>query len=565
MSTDRHLETLSLPVKIFYGTCIALVLGVAVGTLSPLSWPTLIFIAGLAIVSALLWRRTSALHEAGQWLCLTLVLLGFVVGAGRTLQLLETFGQSALADQVGQEVTLTGMVVREPDRREAVQYLTIKTETEGDLIRVGTERHLPIAYGDTVTVTGVLEVPASFVTELGRTFNYPGYLLARGIEYQLSFTEVTVVASGGGNSVLDRLYTLKTAFIKELGVHLAEPAAGLGAGLLLGVKQSLGEQVEADFRQTGIIHIVVLSGYNIMLIVAFVMYALALFLPLRPRVFMGLIAIILFAMMVGLSATVVRASIMAGILLLAQAFGRSYVILRGLLFAAVVMLLHNPLLLIFDIGFQLSFMATLGLVLLIPQLERWFGSSSWLAPVQSFFYATLATQLAVLPLLLYHIGEVSLVAVVVNVLVLPMVPVAMGLTFLVGASGLIGSSFASFIAVPAFYSLEYIIVIAKWFAALPFAAVVVPEFSITVVIAVYTGTAYLLWRYRHTAWLHPTAEFGEGALLRALGQQSGDTLSAWTIVEESDEGLIQENKKADTKTAPHSKKAPPSDLPVFFR
>ena len=150
----------------------------------------------------------------------------------------------------------------------------------------------------------------------------------------------------------------------------------------------------------------------------------------------------MFALIVGLSATVVRASVMACILLIAQAYGRTYDVLRALLFAGVVMIAINPFLLLYDIGFQFSFMATVGLILVAPQFESFVSDGFSKLGFRDFFIATVATQIAVLPLLLYHIGEVSLIAVVVNVLVLPAVPFAMLTTFLAGVTALISEPIA---------------------------------------------------------------------------------------------------------------------------
>ncbi|MCB9810775.1 ComEC/Rec2 family competence protein, partial [Candidatus Nomurabacteria bacterium] len=251
------------------------------------------------------------------------------------------------------------------------------------------------------------------------------------------FAEVEVVDHDKGNLVISKLLNFKSAFMDNLEKVIAEPAVGLGEGLLLGVKQALGDELEEAFRKTGIIHIVVLSGYNIMLVVAFVMLVLGYFLSRRWRTVFGILAIISFALLVGLSATVVRASIMASLLLIAQATGRIYLVLRALLVAGFIMLLFNPLLLVYDVGFQLSFMATLGLILLTPQLERLFTKIPNLAGARMFLTATIATQIAVLPLLLYQIGQFSVVSVLVNLLVLPMVPVAMLLTFITGMLGFV--------------------------------------------------------------------------------------------------------------------------------
>jgi competence protein ComEC len=233
---------------------------------------------------------------------------------------------------LGQEVELTGVVVKEPDERAAITNLEVRLENE-EKILVSVDKHERVSYGDKLVVKGKLEQPKNFVTDFGREFDYQGYLKARGILYRISFAEVEVVEERVGNWFIYSLLQFKQSFMSNLERLIPEPAVGLGEGLLLGVKSALGEDLESAFRKTGLIHIVVLSGFNVMLVVMFIMFILkSVFRPWWRFVF-GVVAIFCFALLVGLSATVVRASIMAVILLWAQVTGRIYFVLRGLLVA----------------------------------------------------------------------------------------------------------------------------------------------------------------------------------------------------------------------------------------
>jgi competence protein ComEC len=283
----------------------------------------------------------------------------------------------------------------------------------------------------------------------------------------------------------------------------------------------LGDELETAFRRSGIIHIVVLSGYNIMIVVTFVLYVLGWFLPVKARLVAGIISIGVFALVVGLGASVVRASIMAGLGLLALVLGRRYAILRALFVAGAGMLVINPFLLVYDVGFQLSFMATLGLILVAPQFETLLARAPTHIGIKDFFIATVATQIAVLPLLLYHIGEFSLVALIVNMLVLPVVPAAMLATFLAGLVALISTGLALPFAYLAYGILTYIIVIATWFAGLPFAALVIPVFPFFLVPVVYGLVGYIL--YRRNLILPTTS-----SLMLLI------TVDTWEIVSETD-------------------------------
>ncbi len=419
---------------------------------------------------------------------------------------------SPLHSHVGTEVIFTGTLVAPPDIRQRTQHLLVSDGE--DTILVFADRFESFVYGDQVTVTGTLTLPESFITDLGRTFDYRGYLKARGVEYTIPFGEVVVLSRAHGNPILRELYEVKDAFMNAINTHVRSPQSALGVGLLLGVKQALPDDLERAFRKAGVIHIVVLSGYNIMLVVTFVMYVFALFLPFRARVVCGLCAITLFALLVGPSATVIRASCMAGLLLVAKLTGRTYDVLRALCVVGIVMLLLNPYLLVYDVGFQLSFVATLGLITLSVPLERFVRFIPSLGGMRGFLTATIATQILVTPLLLYQIGEFSVVAVIVNLLVLPMVPIAMLLTFGVGMVGIVLPVLAPLCAFFAHLSLSYIIVISQWFAELPFSAFVVPAFPLSIMLLAYGMYAGIYLYIRHTRSPEHTG------------------LNGWTIVDE---------------------------------
>ncbi len=491
-------------------------LGVALGTIYDISPATSTFVCLVALAVTLVWRKNSEAVFAPYVLSLSLFLLCLGLGLFRVDITNSQFGYSSLMVSVGKEVILTGKIVEEPQARNTMQQLIV--EVGEDIILVSTDRHVDVSYGDIIKVSGVLEEPSSFETDYGRTFDYVGYLKAKGIEYKVSFANVLVIEQDKGNFILAKLFSIKEKLKEGIQKSIEEPAASLGQGLLLGEKQGLGERLEEDFRRTGIVHIVVLSGYNVMLVVTFVIFLLSFVLPQRFRLLFGLVAIVWFALMVGLSATVVRASIMAALLLIAQSLRRTYDVLRALLLAGFVMVIINPYLLIYDVGFQLSFMATLGLILALPYIDS-SEKKGILSHLHSYIGATVATQIAVLPLLLFHIGQVSLVAVIVNVLVLPMVPIAMLFTFLVGVFTPFSILANILFGTIATFSLEYIIFIATWWGSLSFAAIEVTAIHPTLVAILYIliVTAYIYLRRANNDEIKP------------------EKISEWTIVEEKEE------------------------------
>ncbi len=521
--------------KLISVSILAFLFGVAIRTLYEVPLVVVIWLVFIGLVLGVWWRRKSFAFSAPFIFSLSLIFIFTAIGIVRTEIHSWQFGISNLQSSVGENITIEGVVATEPDYRAKTVQIRLQTET--DKILVSTDRLVNINYGDVIEVSGKLTEPESFATDLGRTFDYPNYLRAQGIEYQISFAQVEVKNSNSGNFVMSKLLEFKNYFISSLQKVIPEPMVGLGNGLLLGVKSALGDEIENDFRETGIIHIVVLSGYNIMLVVTFIMFCLSYLFALRNRIIFGILAIVAFAGVVGFSATVVRASIMAILVLCAQAFSRKYDVLRALLLAGVLMILINPYLLLYDIGFQLSFMATLGLILIIPKFEENSLLKKGILNWREFLFSTLATQIAVLPLLMYHIGQVSLISLLVNMLVLPMVPVAMLLTFITGILGLFSFTLASIIGYLATLSLAYILNIAHYFVLVPYAAVTVPEFS-----AFGVGVLYLL--------MIATWYWFDGRKTKLEQNQE------WVIEDEVKEKVGEARSASPTKD---------DELPIFFR
>lgn len=507
-------------------------LGVGLRSVFEFPLSGVIWLMVMALGIGLLWRRKSEAFSAPIILLTSICLFTISLGIIRTEIASWQFGHSSLATLTGEQVELSGVVVSEPELKERTVQLFVKTEN--DKILVSADRLNEVSYGDKILIMGRLEIPGEFTTDLGRDFDYKNYLKAKGVEYRISFADIEVLDSGFGNPIIFKLLSAKKTFIDSIAKIIPEPSVSLGSGLLLGVKSALGDDIETDFRRTGIIHIVVLSGYNVMLVVAFIMFCFSFFLPLKIRLMAGMLAIVAFALIVGLSATVVRASIMAVLVLLSQSLGRQYDVMRALLFAGLVMIIFNPFLLVYDIGFQLSFMATLGLLLIVPEFEKRLIGGNNLFGIKEFLLATCATQITVLPLLLYHIGEISLIAVVVNILVLPVVPAAMLLTFITGMLGFISISLASLIGYIATLMLNYILVIASWFANIPLATISTSAFSFIWVLVMYICLIV-------------------GYLFLRRDSKAINEFVDWEIIEEKEE--------VDSINELTSKK----DVPIFFR
>ncbi|MBI5817312.1 MAG: ComEC family competence protein [Candidatus Yonathbacteria bacterium] len=411
-------------------------------------------------------------------------------------------GDPVLNSQIEKTISIRGIISDEPDLRSDHTNLTIDV-TEIDIAQekhsiktralVITDRYPSWNYGDEVFITGKLLLPKNFENgDTGRSFDYVSYLAKDGIFYQFIRPNISRAGEGKGNVVKQKLLLLKHAFLDRVSRVISEPESSLLGGLLVGAKQSLGKDLLDDFRTAGVIHIVVLSGYNLT-IVAEAMMRFFSFAPRMIGLTLGGTSIVLFSIMTGAGATVVRASLMALLALLARATGRIYEITLALLFAGFVMLLYNPKILIFDPSFQLSFLATLGLINLSPLLEKHLKFLPKTFGLRDIVSATLATQIFVLPLLLYMMGKFSIVSLPVNLLILPFIPLTMLFGFLAGAAGFISTILSFPFALIAHLFLWYELKVVEVAAAIPFASIGGFALSGPVMFFVYAGAIILIY------------------------------------------------------------------------
>lgn len=468
-------------------------LGSGVGVLYtvPLAW---YFIGALAVI---VLSASVKLIAGKVWKVAVVLIFSLLVGGVSTHFYLETQLTPKLDKLVQEAKQIEGMVIYDPELRPDSQHLILEVQ-DGRVLAI-IPKDAVVAYQDRVSFRGKLEKPTSFSGEHGRVFDYEGYLQAKGVDYVLFYPELVSVASTSQNpDIFSGLYALKHIFKRQLEAVLHEPHSALATALLLGERRALSEERLDEFRSTGIIHIVVLSGLSVMFVVAFFQYVLGLILPVTPRLITAMVGVVAFACMVGLTPSITRASIMACMYLIAQLTNRMYLALRGLLLAAVGMVALNPYILVYDVGFQLSFLATLGLILVAPYLEQSLIAVPDRIPIRTYLVATLATQIAVLPWLLYQVGELSLVAPLINVLVVPMVPIAMLLAFLTGIVSLVLPSVVNLVAYPTYLALNYILSVSDWFGSWAYASVWVPAFSLW-----WVGAGYFALFLLYYQWSKP--------------------------------------------------------------
>ena len=419
-----------------------------------------------------------------------LIIIAFAGGVLRYQSQKENAEEARIKFYNGQEISLVGIIIEDPEEREKnIQYVLEVQQTEKDgMVEKSNGKVLLVAnpypayaYGDVLLLRGKLAEP-----ELFNGFDYPSYLAKDEIYSLIYYPNAELISSGEGSLLKRTLFSIKHSFQSSIRASLPEPQAGFLEGLILGVRSRIPADLLEAFRATGTMHIIALSGFNITIIAESLSRFLRI-LSLGPRSIFWVASFIisLFVVLAGASASVVRAAIMGILLLLARKEGRRYTGFNAIICAAAVMVFQNPAILRYDVGFQLSFLATLGILHFSPKLERYV----WWAPrrfsIRENLVATLASQTLIFPVLIYYFGSISIISPLVNVLILYVVPVSMLLGFLAGIGGLLSVTLGLVVGWGAYILLTYQLTIIQLFASLPFSNINIGTASGLVAIIVW--------------------------------------------------------------------------------
>jgi competence protein ComEC len=465
--------------RIFLYLCLAFIGGVFGQSLLNLPQPVWLGILILGIMlAAIFWPRQGGSKK--------IAVVGFclIILASGAWRFSQATGQENSIKQFNEQgrIVLKGIVSQEPDVRSSnIRYIVEaqnyelngqQFEASGFLMLVA-GKYPQYQYGDQIEITGKLQTPQSI-----DDFDYQKYLAKDEIYSVIYYPEIKLIGAHQGSWFMEKLLLLKNGFENSLGKILNEPQAAFLAGLLLGEKRGLPRELMADFSRTGTTHIIALSGYNITIIAVALMSLFNFFMLRRAISFwVALLVIVLFVIMTGASASAVRAAIMGILVLIAQQAGRLYSIRNALIFAGAVMVFINPKVLTFDLGFQLSFGATLGLVYLSPILKRWIisdeteaTSNKLILTLKQILVTTLSAQIAVLPLLVINFGQLSLIAPLANLAILPFIPLTMFWGFVATLGGVFWLEIGKILGWLAWLFLSYEIKIIQLLAKVPLAA-----------------------------------------------------------------------------------------------
>ena len=466
---------------------------------------SLVLVSLIPLAAIVLWPKDSRTRLAA--IC-TLALVAAILRYQSALPDLDDPGLLGHYNDQGW-VELEGVVVGYPDVRDTWTNLKVKAEwieVEGERLAVqGTvlvraPRFPEHGYGDRLQVSGLLETPPEF-----EDFSYREYLARKGIYSYINYAKVAKLEGGRGSPFWVALYSVRDLAREALARLVPDPEASLLQGILLGIRSGIPEDLYEDYNTTGTSHIIVISGANITFIST--LFALAFRRLLGPRraYWLTMTGIAFYVLLVGADAAVVRAGLMGGLFITAIALGRRSTAYVSLFATILVLTLITPMAL-WDVGFQLSFAATLGLILFAPPIERVFerGLARMASPdrarqvlrfLNDVLILTLAAQLLTIPLVMYHFGRVSLVAPLANLLILPAQPPIMSVGGAATTAGMVPflEPVAQAIAWIPWLLLAYTNAVVRWMAGWPLASIEIDRASAGWLVLIYAALLLLLW------------------------------------------------------------------------
>lgn len=421
--------------------------------------------AGVQIVIFSVVAYLFIMRVMGRPVSLVVLLIGIGVCLGiARVTIFSLFEIDHSFDQViGTSISCNGVITD----LSPGQGIAVVTTESGSRIRVRADAYSEMKYGDVVECSGIVK----HVTRMS--------LQSRRIFYEMSVKDFRLVGYSPPSQLVAGLLSMRSWFTQSLYTLFPSPHGELVAGMTIEGADVLSRQLIEQFRRTSLSHIVALSGTNVSIVITAVFF-LCQGLGRRTRFTVSFCFVIFFAVMTGLTSTIIRAAFMALMYLIADMCHRTYTPLRALCFVSFGMVVYNPLTPLFDISFQLSFMATLSMVLVVPILELWVSRFIRIKLICETLVTTLSAQVFVAPLILLYTGTISLIAPLSNLLVLPVMPWVM-----LGGSLTVVLQYLGYVMyvtlLPTQIMISGILWVVAMLSALPFAAYQI-SFSISWVI-----------------------------------------------------------------------------------
>lgn len=467
--------------KIFFWFCLAFLVGLAVESFADIPQLFLLgfFLVGILLI-AVFWPYKKSIVLG---FCIIFMAFGILRYQMAESEILKS--ELAKFNDQGNQIVLTGTVARDPSIGEKTTKLIIdvkklaignrKADISPSKLLVFVKRYPEYQYGDELLVKGFLKSPPVL-----DGFNYPEYLQKEGIYSIIEWPQIEVVSENRGNLLIKTLFVFKDKFKNISRQFISPPQQGFLEALVFGDESNISKAWKNKLNLTGTRHIAAVSGMNITIIAFLIMnFLLVLGFWRKHAFYLSIIILFLYILMIGAPASAVRAGIMGSFLILAQSLGRLSLAARAVVFAAFLMLVANPLLLKIDVGFQLSFLALLGLVYLQPFFSDILHKipDFKIFPIRTTLSATLAAQVFTLPILIFNFGYISLVSVPANILIVPVLAFLTILIFIFALSAMIFWPLGWLLSLPVYLFLSYIVKIIDLFAKMPFAVFTIENIS----------------------------------------------------------------------------------------
>jgi len=414
------------PYRIFFFSALFFLGGIFLASF----WPVALIVL-ITFLAALIFFLLFIFEEKKIFVWLTVLVFFAVIGA--LYYAWDDLNFRSANVVFGKKTDFKGVIVNDPSLKAGSQEIVLKlSQPYSGNILIKLARYPEFHYGDELNLNGIIKKP--------EPAGYERYLAKEKIRGISSFPKVELIGSNRGSGIKAALFEFKNKIIGSFQKVLPQKESAFLTGLTLGGRSEFSQEFKNAMQLSGTTHLVALSGYNITIIVWAVMGLLAYFLSKRLSFLLTIFIIIGFVLMTGAEASVVRAAVMGILVLLARELGRLYDIKNAVVLAGLIMVLFNPKVLAFDVGFQLSFLALLGIIYLRPAIARFFkmGEEPGFLGWRDNFLTTTSAQLAVAPVLIINFGSFSPTSLLANVLILGAVPVTMGLGFII--------AFASFVS-----------------------------------------------------------------------------------------------------------------------
>ncbi|MBU4481932.1 ComEC family competence protein [Candidatus Parcubacteria bacterium] len=376
-------------------------------------------------------------------------------------------------------IEFIGKVSSEPDVREKHIKLTIKTQKLVGKILVNAPKNIIYNYGDELKIKCWIEKPGVFETDDWQDFDYGKYLAIKNI-YSVCYKPISVEKININRKftpvltqVYAKIFYAKPKFKNIIDTNLPLPESGLLNAMLLGYKTELSDELRDNFSKTGVSHLVAISGLHITTLAGILFFILMSFGIMRAKCFWpGITILFSYILLIGFRASAVRAFIMGAILFYALNIGRLKNGINALLLAASILLLINPKLLIYDIGFQLSFLAVFGILYFYPffiqRLKIKSINNRFYDFIISIISLTLSAQVLTLPLVFYYFGVISFISPITNLLIIPILPFVLIGGIILILLNLIYAPLAFYFGFLVWLVLKYIILITEFLAQIKF-------------------------------------------------------------------------------------------------